>query len=117
MEDAAALGGDILEHEFLNPSKPVDEETEEEEQLKTLNKIKEENRKKIVIIDNYINKIWLRRVFVSSMINVCLIGAALFSGMVFIVSIIASGILHVVDKYLDFNVHKLYQKKEYAKYG
>lgn len=68
-------------------------------------------------VDGCINDIWTKRVWVSTLLNVSLIGSALYNGFIFVIAIITTAILHVVDKYLDFDIHKLYQEKDYIKNG
>lgn len=114
MDNTAELNVDLIQQEFLNPD---DDIASEEESLSTLNKLKEQNREKMVIIDGYINRLWSKRVWASTFLNISLVCTTLFTGTIFLASVIFTAMMHVWDKYLDYSVHKMYQKKEYARYG
>lgn len=88
-----------------------------EDEHETIARIKRENNRKILRIDSYINKLWSRRVLMSALINISIALTALYNGTIFIVAVILSALFHTVDKCLDYNVHKLHMKKDYAKYG
>lgn len=100
--------------ENLTRDEPMPEEENEEDQL---GRIEFANRARIKIIDDFINKLWSKRVMMKTFINLALVGSALYNGVPFIVCIVLTAIFHIIDANIDFDIHKMHQKKEYAKYG
>lgn len=80
-------------------------------------KLDAENKKKLFKIDSIINDFWSRRVLMSTCINICLVLSALYNGTVFVIAIICTALFHIIDKHLDFKIHRMYQAKDYAKNG
>jgi hypothetical protein len=80
-------------------------------------RIQAANKKGLSIIDGIINELWTRRFWTSVLINIALVGSALYSGSVFIVCVILTGIFHIIDKHTDLKIHSMHQKREYVKYG
>ncbi len=80
-------------------------------------RIQKANKKGLSIIDGIINELWSKRFWTSVFLNVALIGSALYSGSLFIVCVILTGIFHIIDKHTDLKIHRMHQKREYVKYG
>jgi hypothetical protein len=118
MEEGLTSDKELLDNEQGIPEDPSEtDEDEQYEQDAEMYRMASANREKIKIIDTYINGLWSKRVFMSTCINICLFSSALYSGVVFIWAVILTALFHIVDKHLDFDIHKLHQKKDYAKYG
>lgn len=94
-------------------SEKYDEGQDEEEYAR----IHSQNKKRLKALDAYINHLWRKRVFMSTCINIGLLVSALYNGELFIYSVILVCICHIVDKHIDFNIHTLYQAKDYVKNG
>lgn len=95
----------------------TDNEVDAADEGKQLHALRESNRKKLRVIDKYIDQLWSKRVLVSAAINACVIGMALYDGMMFVYAVIFSAVFHTLDKYIDYCIHRMYQKKDYARYG
>jgi hypothetical protein len=93
------------------------EEFDEPNDQADFGRIDYQNRQKLKLIDGYINKLWSRRVLMSTLINICLVLSALYNGTVFVYAVIFTCLFHILDKHLDFGIHRLYQAKDYAKHG
>ena len=82
-----------------------------------IDKLRASNKKGLGTIDAFVTTLWNRRFWTGVFINISLIGSALYNGKIFIVCVILTALFHILDKYTDFKIHVMHQKREYVKYG